>query len=98
VFSVARDILLTPYERRINGLVVGIAVQHNAGIAIEARICAILPELRTICIGVRDAVQCENGNREEELDHEEAVHQVGIAPVSSHEKSRHLDCVVVNMY
>jgi hypothetical protein len=87
---IAEDVLLAPYQWSLDRAVIGIAVQDYAWVAIEARVCAVLPEFRAVCVGVRDAVEGEDGDCEEELDYEEAVHQVGIAPVSCHEKSRHL--------
>jgi hypothetical protein len=103
VYSVAgvreRDVLLAPYQRSFDRTVVGVAVQDNAGITIEARICAILPESGAVCIRIRDAVESEGGDCEEELDYEEGVHQAGKAPVSGHEESgsRHLGQLVVGV-
>ena len=94
-FCIAVDVLLTPNQRSFNRPVIRIAVQNNARIAIEARICAVLPESGAVCVGVRDAVEGEDGDCEEELDHEEGVHYSGIAPVSGHEESRHPGQMVV---
>ena len=91
----AVDVLLTPNQWSFDRSIIGIAVQNNARIAIEARICAVLPESGAVCVGVRDAVEGEDGDCEEELDHEEGVHYSGIAPVSGHEESRHPGQMVV---
>jgi hypothetical protein len=98
VFCLAVDVLLTPDQWSFDRLVVGIAVQYNAGVAIKARICAVLPESGAVCVGVRDAVEGEDGDRKEELDDEEGVHYSGIAPVPGHEKSRHPGQMVVGTY
>jgi hypothetical protein len=50
---------------------------------------ADLPELRAVCVWVCDAEEGEDRDDEQELDHEEAVHGVGIAPVPGDEESRH---------
>ena len=64
----------------------------------EARICAVLPESGAVCVGVRDAVEREDGDCEEELDDEEGVHYSGIAPVPGHEESSHPGQTVLETY
>jgi len=81
---------LTPYHRRIDGSVIRIAVQHYARVAVEAMVRAVLPELRAVCVWVCDAEEGEDRDDEQELDDEEAVHGVGIAPVPGDEESRHV--------
>jgi len=68
------DVLLTPNQRSFNRPVIRIAVKHDARIAIKARICAVLPESCAVCVWVRDAVEGEDGDCKEELEHEESVH------------------------
>jgi hypothetical protein len=83
------DIQLTPYHRRLNRSVICITVQHYTRVAVEASVRAILPEFRAVCVWVCDAEEGEDRDCEKELDHEEAVHEVGIAPVPGDEESRH---------
>jgi hypothetical protein len=83
------NIQLTPYHRGVDGFVICVAVQHYARVAVKAFVRAVLPELRAVCVWVCDAEEGEDRDDEQELDHEEAVHEVGIAPVPGDEESRH---------
>ena len=74
--SVAGDVnvLLTPDQRRLNRPIIRIAIQHNTRVAIKTRVRAVLPQSGAVCIWVRDAVEREHGDCEQELDDEEGVH------------------------
>ena len=89
--NVRTNVQLTPYHRRVDGSIVCVAVQHYTRVAVEALVCAVLPELCAVCVWVCDAEEGEDRHDKQELDHEEAVHEVGIAPVPGDEESRH-DC------
>lgn len=83
---------MTPYHWSIYRSIVCVAVQHYARVAVEPFVRAVLPEFRAVCVWVCDAEEGEDRDDEQELDHEESIHEVGIAPVPGDEESRHV-CV-----
>lgn len=58
------NIQLAPHYRRLDGSVVRIAIQDDAGVAVETLVRAILPELGAVCIWVGDTEKCEGADCE----------------------------------
>lgn len=64
---------------------IGVGVENFAGRAVEAIVCAVLPELCAVEVWVGDAKECEGGDGNDELEKEENDDEVGGAPAAEKE-------------
>lgn len=87
------NVQLTPYERHLDGSVVGICVEDLIRVAVEAIVGAGLPKLRAVEIRVRDTEKGESGDGEAELENEQNEDAFGRPPAACNNELGHADVV-----
>lgn len=73
-------------------LPVGIGIEDGVRCTVEAFVGSILPELRSICIRVGDARQCQAPDSQEELDSQKGRHDLRPPPLPRKPDPRHGVC------